>query len=72
MEQDQPQPPRAQLLIVLNHDGTIGVSGPIDNKLLSLGMIECAKEAIIEHIRKATSLISAPPPGFRGDVLKKM
>lgn len=38
--------PKAQLLITIEHDGKIGVEGPIDDPLLAYGMLECARDAI--------------------------
>lgn len=32
--------------------GNINVNGPIDNKMLSYGMLECARDAIRDHIQQ--------------------
>ena len=42
--------PRAQLIIVLEQDGKINVNGPIGDKLLCYGMLECAKSAIKDYV----------------------
>jgi hypothetical protein len=55
----------AQLTILLNDDGTVGVSGPIDNKMLSYGMLETAKEAIFLHNQNKDKRIIAAPAGLR-------
>jgi len=43
------------LVIRLNDDGNVAVEGPIDNKLIALGLLEVAKDAIIKHHDKQTS-----------------
>jgi hypothetical protein len=45
------------LTIILNEAGELGVNGPIDNKMLSYGMLEVAKEAIAEHHRGKQRLV---------------
>lgn len=40
------------LTIIMNPDGTIRVDGPINNKVLSYGMLDLAKDAIFEHHMK--------------------
>lgn len=57
-------PPRAQMLLVINADGSFGVQGPLDDKILCYGMLEAAKDAIRDHhAKKAQSplLIGIPP-----------
>lgn len=44
------QPPRAQLLI--NADGSIGVQGPINDKVLCFGLLGCAHDAIKDFADK--------------------
>jgi hypothetical protein len=51
----------AQLIITFEDNGSVSVSGAIDNKLISFGMLECAKEAISEfHRNKAKSGLVVP------------
>lgn len=71
----QPQSIVAQLVIVLNADGTLGVNGPIENKMLVYGMLEMAKDAIrdfntqaakkIIELPAGTTLRPVPPPNGR-------
>lgn len=47
---------QAQLILTLEDNGTVSVSGSIDNKLLSFGLLECGKEAITTyHVEQAKS-----------------
>lgn len=43
------QPPRAQLVIQLTTDGGIQVHGPVQDKILCYGLLECARDAIKAH-----------------------
>lgn len=56
----------AQLVIKIHDDQSILVEGPIDGKILALGALEVAKEAIIKHHDKlaAGNRIVAPPAGL--------
>ena len=54
----------AQLVIALTDDGAVGVTGPVDQKLLALGLLECAKEAILKKCAEQERRIVSPPPGF--------
>lgn len=45
-------PPRAQLVITLAADGTVGVNGPIQDKILCYGLLECARDAINGYAAK--------------------
>ena len=47
-----------ELLIKVNPDGTLTIGGPIENKVLCLGILELAKKAIIDH--QASSILVAP------------
>jgi hypothetical protein len=40
---------RAKLTIVLAADGSIGVEGPINEKMLCYGLLDCARDAIKDH-----------------------
>lgn len=52
---DNGQPPQAivetiQLVITFNQrTGAINVTGPIENKVLSMGLLELAKAAVIDY-----------------------
>ena len=52
----------AQLVIALTAEGQVLVNGPLDNKLLALGMLECAKDAVLKHCDAAEkrAVILAP------------
>ena len=41
-----------KLTITVLPDGHVEVEGPIDNKVLCYGMLECAKDAIRAHNEK--------------------
>jgi hypothetical protein len=56
---------RAQLTITIEDDGRINVNGPINDKLLSYGMLECARDAIKDHAAKNQQRIQLVP----GDAL---
>ena len=47
-----------QLLITLDADGRVIVSGPVDNKILCYGLLEAARQVIQEY--KAEKLIVIP------------
>jgi hypothetical protein len=49
----------AKLIIELLPNGQIAVSGPIDNKLLCYGLLECARDAI-RDFKKVDSDILLP------------
>lgn len=55
----------AQLVIALNDDGTVGVNGPIENRMLVFGMMELAKDAINQHAKDSQKRILEVPPGMR-------
>lgn len=51
--------------ITLNDQQQVAVNGTIENKMLTLGLIEVAKEAIIKlHDSKAQERIIAPASGI--------
>ncbi len=53
--------PKLELSIVLDEQFKIHVSGPLENKLICLGMIELAKQTILQF--DAAKKIVEPPPG---------
>lgn len=48
-------PPRAQILITFNADGTVQVQGAIGDKVLAYGLLECARDAIKDAADKAAA-----------------
>lgn len=45
-------------------NGGISVNGPIDNKVLALGLLELAKVAIINHQPQAEPLVKPAEPAI--------
>ncbi len=41
-----------KLTIIMSPNGTVSVTGPIDNGILCFGLLEVAKDVIKEHIGK--------------------
>jgi hypothetical protein len=58
--------PQLQLIITVDSaTGNTSVSGPIDNQLLCYGMLQVARDAILERKQKqAESRIIQPEPGL--------
>jgi len=56
----------AQILITLNDKGQVEAAGAIDNKMVALGLLETAKDAILQRIHdmEKGNVIQAPPPGM--------
>ena len=49
--------------IVINFDGiNVSVSGPIKDKILSLGMLELAKASVLEY-KGEPQILTLPPVG---------
>lgn len=48
------------LTIILNPNGTVSVSGPINNLILCYGLLESAKDALKNHIQNSQSKIEIP------------
>ena len=54
-----------EVRIVIAEDGTLNVSGPLDNKILMLGVLEEAKEAVHKyHEKKQDRIVQPAPPGL--------
>lgn len=52
-----------QLLLTLNRDGSLNVTGPIDDRVLCYGMLDYAKDVIREYqAQKARLVLPATPP----------
>lgn len=54
------------LLIVLMPDGTIGVNGPLENKVLCYGLLESARDAIKDYKPKIQI-----PGDYTNDLLRR-
>ena len=66
------QPP-IQMVITFNpNNGSIQVTGPINNRTLSYGMLEMAKEAIYDLKEKMKSQIQVPKGGIMNFVRNKL
>jgi hypothetical protein len=62
---------KIQLLIERNEQGQISISGPIADKMLCYGLLECARDAIVAFNAKAAqSQIALARPGDIPDVSK--
>lgn len=49
--------PIVQLLLTLNKDGTLNVTGPIDDRVLCYGMLDYAKDVIREYQARQAKLV---------------
>jgi hypothetical protein len=49
-----------QLLIVVDDQGRLTVNGPIKNKIMTLGLLEAAKETVIEFHRENAQRVQPP------------
>jgi hypothetical protein len=68
---ENPMPPVITLTITLDEKRQLNVAGPIDDKILSFGMLECAKDAIRDHIARNQSQIAVVPPSNGPPFLNK-
>lgn len=58
--------PKVQLIITLEESGQVGINGPINDKVLCYGLLDCAKDAIKEYndrLAKERSGIAIVPAG---------
>lgn len=55
-------PPMLRLEIIMDETGGLTVGGSIENKLIALGLLECAKETLIDHHKTLQNRIVAPKP----------
>lgn len=53
-----------ELKIVINEAGQVGISGPIENKMLCYGLLEIAREIIYTHNEQNKKLVQ--PATFAG------
>lgn len=63
-------PDAATITIILSDQGLVSVNGPLENKLLMFGLLEIAKETVIDHNHKRQSgiipaTLTFPPMGGR-------
>ena len=63
--QEQPQ---AQLVITLNQNGTVTINGPINNKILSYGLLESARKALDDFVPNQPPEIVVPSFRFNGPI----
>jgi hypothetical protein len=56
-----------RLVIEMDPNGRVNVSGPIGNKMLCYAMLECAKDAIREYMIKNQSPIVIPTQPIVGN-----
>lgn len=54
-----------EIKIVLADDGSVNVTGPIENTILMLGALETAKVIVTRMIGKNAPRVVTPEPGFR-------
>lgn len=57
---------RVELHIVLDESGKVGVSGPINDKMVCYALLDCARDAIKDHNDQAAK--SAIVPARPGDL----
>lgn len=58
---------QAELKITLTQAGQIQIEGPIDNKMLCYGMMECARDAIKEFTDQKAKSPIVPANGVLPD-----
>ena len=46
---------KMQLLIMMDEAGNIGIEGPIEQKMLCYGLLDCARDAIKDYNDKAAA-----------------
>lgn len=57
---ERPAEQRAQMIITLDANGGIGVSGPLHNKLLAYGMLQVAMETVSNFKEEDASRLVRP------------
>jgi hypothetical protein len=55
--------PQVQLVIRVAQNGSIEVSGPLHNKAMCYGLLECARDIVKDHVDKAqrSQIVTARP-----------
>jgi hypothetical protein len=61
-----PDPPQAQMVITLNANGSVTIAGPINNKLLSYGLLESARKALDDFVPTEQPLVMLPSMRLNG------
>lgn len=56
------EPPQTQLTVTLNANGSVSISGPINNKILCYGLLEAGRAALDDYIPDAPPDIVLPFP----------
>jgi hypothetical protein len=54
------QKPRAVMTIIWNADGSVTVNGPIKDKIVCYGLLDCARDAIRDFNHKGEQQIEVP------------
>lgn len=58
--------PTVQMIISMDETGQVEVNGPIENKVVALGLLEVAKDAIIKfHDKSSDERRIVPAHGMR-------
>lgn len=72
-EQQAPNGGRPHLVIALKEDGSLVVTGSINEKILAYGLLDSARDAIQDHItRMQKAQIVAPPKGGMMDFARRI
>lgn len=60
---DNEKPPRLELVIRVEHDGRLQVTGPIHDRMTCYALLECARDAIKDSSDKArrSAIVQARP-----------
>lgn len=53
--------PSVRIVLTLTPDGNLGIEGPTENRLVFLGMLELARDAVNHHHHEATRRVVVPP-----------
>lgn len=61
----------ARLIIEQVKDGAIRIQGPIGDKILSYGLLDCARDAIFEHHQKLGNVIKSNGHGILNFIRRK-
>jgi hypothetical protein len=58
------EPP--QITVTLNPNGSVSISGPINNKILCYGLLEAGRKALDDYVPQAAPEIVIPYPRSNG------
>jgi len=59
-----PEQPQAQITITLNPNGSVTISGAINNKILAYGLLEAGRAALDDYVPQQQSNLVIPMPRF--------